>query len=208
MAAVSYKTGVIEVAANAYAFRRENGATNAGFIVGEEGVIAVDSPMTPTLAGKRYAAIKNVARKSLYYPVNTHYHGDHVFGNQDFLPAPVIRHANCRTEVIENFGANMQRYRNSRPELIRELEQIHMFSGAGSDPPDHAYGVSGLPKRAAMGDCGVQAMRPSSETVGMGSPAMTQEDSDAFRDLYGVRDASRAQPGGGVSRRVWIGRSG
>ena len=126
MAAVSYKTGVIEVAANAYAFLREIGATNAGFIVGEEEVIALDSPMTPALAGKLYAA------------------------------------------------------------LIPELEQIHMFSGAGSDPPDHAYGVSGLPRRAAMGDCGVQAMKPSSETVGMGSPAMTQEDSDAFRDLYGV----------------------
>ncbi len=43
MTTVSYKSGVIEVADNVYAFIQENCATNAGFIVSEEGVMVIDS---------------------------------------------------------------------------------------------------------------------------------------------------------------------
>ena len=125
MTTVSYKTGVIEVAPNVYAFIQENCATNAGFIVSEEGVLVIDSLMTPTLAGKLYSAIKNVTTSHIRYLVNTHSHGDHVFGNQYFLPAPIVAHGNCRTELIEKFDANMQRYRG-RTELIPELDQIRM----------------------------------------------------------------------------------
>ena len=46
MTTVSYKTGVIEVASNAYAFIQENCATNAAFIVSDEGVLMIDSLMT------------------------------------------------------------------------------------------------------------------------------------------------------------------
>jgi cyclase len=122
---VTYKSGVIEVAENAYAFIQENCATNAGFIVGEEGVLVIDSLMTPSLAGKLHTAVRNVTQKPIRYLVNTHFHGDHVFGNQYFLPAPIVAHANCRTELIEKFDANMQRYR-ARQALIPELEQIRM----------------------------------------------------------------------------------
>jgi len=43
---VSYKTGVIEVAPNAYAFIQENCSTNAAFIVYDEGVLVIDSLTT------------------------------------------------------------------------------------------------------------------------------------------------------------------
>ena len=46
MTTVSYKTGVIEVAPNAYAFIQENCATNAAFIVSNEGVLVINSLMT------------------------------------------------------------------------------------------------------------------------------------------------------------------
>ena len=45
MTTASYKTGVIEVAPNAYAFIQENCATNAAFIVSDEGVLVIDSLM-------------------------------------------------------------------------------------------------------------------------------------------------------------------
>ena len=81
MTTVSHKTGVIEVAPNVYAFIQENCATNAGFIVSEEGVLVIDSLMTPLLAGKLYSAIRNVTTSPIRYVVNTQFHGDHVFGN-------------------------------------------------------------------------------------------------------------------------------
>ena len=85
----------------------------------------IDSLMTPTLAGKLYAAIRNVTTAPIRYLINTHFHGDHVFGNQYFLPAPIVAHENCRTELQEKFDANMQRYRQ-REALIPELNQIRM----------------------------------------------------------------------------------
>ena len=57
--------------------------------------------------------------------MNTQFHGDHVFGNQYFLLAPIVAHGNCRTELIEKLDANMRRYRG-RTELIPELDQIRM----------------------------------------------------------------------------------
>lgn len=126
MTTVTYKTGVIEIAPQVYAFIQESGATNSGFIVGEEGVLVIDSLMTPSLATRLLSAIRSVTKAPIRYLVDTHYHGDHVFGNQYFVPAPIIGHINCRRELIEKFDANMQRYRNTRPELIPELEQIRM----------------------------------------------------------------------------------
>ena len=126
MTSASYDTGVIQTAAQAYAFIQPNGATNAGFIVSEEGVLVIDSLMTPSLATRLLSEIRRVSKAPIRYLVDTHYHGDHVFGNQYFVPAPIIGHVNCRQELIEKFDANMNRYTSGRPELIPELEQIRM----------------------------------------------------------------------------------
>ncbi len=126
MTSASYDTGVIQTAAQAYAFIQPNGATNAGFIVSEEGVLVIDSLMTPALATRLLSEIRRVSKAPIRYLVDTHYHGDHVFGNQYFVPAPIIGHVNCRQELIEKFDANMNRYTSGRPELIPELEQIRM----------------------------------------------------------------------------------
>ena len=53
MTTVSYKTGVIEVAPNAYAFIQENCATDAAFIVSDEGVLVSDSLMTALFFSRR-----------------------------------------------------------------------------------------------------------------------------------------------------------
>lgn len=126
MTSASYDTGVIQTAPRAYAFIQPNGATNAGFIVSEEGVLVIDSLMTPSLATRLLSEIRRVSKAPIRYLVDTHYHGDHVFGNQYFVPAPIIGHVNCRLELIEKFDANMNRYTSGRPELIPELEQIRM----------------------------------------------------------------------------------
>ena len=126
MTSASYDTGVIQTASQAYAFIQPNGATNAGFIVSEEGVLVIDSLMTPSLATRLLSEIRRVSKAPIRYLVDTHYHGDHVFGNQYFVPAPIIGHVNCRQELIEKFDANMNRYTSGRPELIPELEQIRM----------------------------------------------------------------------------------
>ena len=87
---MDYESGVIEVAENVYAWINENCATNAGFIVGEEGVIVIDTLMTPSLEGSLMTVVRDVTEKPIRYVINTHFHGDHIYGNQYFLPAPII----------------------------------------------------------------------------------------------------------------------
>lgn len=124
METLIYETGVIKLTPHAFAFVQENGQTNAGFIVGKDGVLVIDSLMTLTLAMRLLEAIGTVTSAPIRYLVDTHYHGDHVFGSQYFLPVPIVGHVNCRLELLEKFESNMQRYRNTRPDLIPELEQI------------------------------------------------------------------------------------
>jgi cyclase len=128
-----YRTGVIEVAPRVFAFVQEGGMTNAGFIVGDEGVLVIDALMTPSLATRLLSEIRRVSRAPVRFLVNTHYHGDHTFGNQYFLPAPIIAHANCREELIQKWDATMQRFKTMRPEQVPEFEQVRLT------PPDVTF---------------------------------------------------------------------
>ena len=121
---MDYKSGVIEVADGVYAWINENCATNAGFIVGDDGVILIDTLMTPTLASKLLTVVKDVTPKPIKFVVNTHFHGDHVYGNQYFLPAPILGHENCRFELDTKWDANFSRYW-AREALRPELERIN-----------------------------------------------------------------------------------
>ena len=119
---MDYESGVIEVAENVYAWINENCATNAGFIVGEEGVIVIDTLMTPSLAGSLMTVVRDVTNKPIRYVINTHFHGDHIYGNQYFLPAPIIGHENCKFDLDTKWDANFNRYWSRealRPELSR-----------------------------------------------------------------------------------------
>ena len=119
---MDYESGVIEVAENVYAWINENCATNAGFIVGEEGVIVIDTLMTPSLAGSLMTVIRDVTKKPIRYVINTHFHGDHIYGNQYFLPAPIIGHENCKFDLDTKWDDNFNRYWSRealRPELSR-----------------------------------------------------------------------------------------
>src|SRR3989304_4175796 len=123
MATVSQETGVIELASGVFAKIFPEGRTNSGFIVGDEGVMVIDSLMTPSLARGIIEDVKKVTAKPVRYLVNTHYHGDHTFGNEVFAPVPIIAHANCRVELEEFGEVSIQRFSQMRPELAEELKE-------------------------------------------------------------------------------------
>ena len=54
-----------------------------GILVGPDGVFMVDSQFAP-LSGKLMAAIKKITDKPIRFLVNTHVHGDHTGGNENF----------------------------------------------------------------------------------------------------------------------------
>jgi glyoxylase-like metal-dependent hydrolase (beta-lactamase superfamily II) len=74
---------VEEVSAGIFAYIQPDGTwflNNAGFIVGPEGVIAIDSTSTARRARALFAALRRQTEKPVQVLVNTHSHGDHTWG--------------------------------------------------------------------------------------------------------------------------------
>ena len=58
--------------------------SNSTFIITRKGVIVVDTRPTPIEANKVLAEIRKHTDLPIIYTINTHFHGDHTFGNQVF----------------------------------------------------------------------------------------------------------------------------
>jgi pimeloyl-ACP methyl ester carboxylesterase/glyoxylase-like metal-dependent hydrolase (beta-lactamase superfamily II) len=79
-------------------------ATSGGFVVGERGVLVVESMINRRLANQMLALIRATSTKPILYVVNTSYHGDHSYGNQ-FFPreVQVIQHMATQAYIRERF---------------------------------------------------------------------------------------------------------
>lgn len=63
---------------------------NAGFVVGDDGVLVVDSFGIPEASQALLQAIRGVSDKPIRYLVDTHYHLDHIAGNGVFAQAGAV----------------------------------------------------------------------------------------------------------------------
>ncbi len=93
-------TELIEVDTGVYA-RLHLGFTNAGFIVGDQGVLVIDSLRVPSFARDLIQDIRHVTSKPVQYLVDTHSHWDHSWGNEEFPEATIIGHENCYQEMVD-----------------------------------------------------------------------------------------------------------
>ena len=69
---------------------------NAGFVVGNDGVLIFDTFYTPAALEELIAEIQTVTKLPIKYAVNSHYHLDHTGGNQVLVArgVPIIAHDN------------------------------------------------------------------------------------------------------------------
>lgn len=94
---------VEEVADNVFAYIQPDGTwwiNNTGFIVGGDGVTAIDTCATERRTRLFLDHIRQVTPDPLRVVVNTHHHGDHTHGNYLTHPAAIIGHDRCREMVI------------------------------------------------------------------------------------------------------------
>jgi glyoxylase-like metal-dependent hydrolase (beta-lactamase superfamily II) len=79
-------------------------ATSGGFVIGNHGVLIIDTMINRRLAEQLLALIRERTTKPILYAVNTSYHGDHSYGNQ-FLPAEtkIIQHENTQKYIQDHF---------------------------------------------------------------------------------------------------------
>jgi glyoxylase-like metal-dependent hydrolase (beta-lactamase superfamily II) len=61
--------------------------SNAGFVIGDDGVLVVDSFFNPAASKALLEEIRKRTRLPIRYVVNTHYHLDHTMGNATFHDA-------------------------------------------------------------------------------------------------------------------------
>jgi len=87
-----------EVASNLYMLNGRGG--NIGVSVGDDGVFIIDDQFAP-LSEKIMAAISELSDKPVSYVINTHWHGDHTGGNENFgkSGAVIVAHENVRQRM-------------------------------------------------------------------------------------------------------------
>ena len=102
--AVQIKT--TKLASNFYALDGQGGTI--GVLTGPDGVFMVDTQFAP-LSEKIAAAIKQISDGRIRFIVNTHVHGDHTGGNENFgkMGATILARENLRMRLEKpNPGAN------------------------------------------------------------------------------------------------------
>ena len=97
---------------------------NAGFVIGDNGVLVVDTFENPAAAKQLLAEIRKLTQLPIKYVVNTHYHLDHVAGNKVFADAGavIIGHQNVagwiHTENLKFFGKDIKPEQKSMVENL------------------------------------------------------------------------------------------
>ncbi len=95
----------------------QNYISNAGFVIGKECVVVIDSLGSPVLSKQLISEIQKKTEKPIAFVILTHYHADHIYGLQSFsdLGAKVIAQELGREYLTSDTAA--QRLIASRAEL-------------------------------------------------------------------------------------------
>jgi len=95
----------IEVAEGVHAYLQEPGGwcmSNAGIVVGDDGAVVIDTLATERRAAMLRTTVDELCPAVRRIVVNTHHHGDHIFGNHHFGPhATIVAHHHAPGEMRE-----------------------------------------------------------------------------------------------------------
>ena len=85
-------------------FDKDHVGTTGGFVIGERGVLVIESMLNGDLASQLIGLVRQVTTKPIRFLVNTSYHGDHAYGNYLFPDSTVvIQHPATKRYMEENF---------------------------------------------------------------------------------------------------------
>lgn len=146
----AYRTHrVVQLADGVYGFLWREAAVapepNVLIIVNDRDVVVVDSDLFPSSARTVVREIKRLTSKPVRYVVNTHWHGDHLFGNSVFRDAwpgvEFVAHANTRIDAAARAFPGI-------PKDVEEngasLKQIREILRTGKNPDGRPGSPAGL----------------------------------------------------------------
>lgn len=77
--------------------------SNSLVVIGDDGVLVLDANRTPATARAVIAEVRKLTDKPVRYVVNSHWHDDHIFGNQSYREAfpqvEFVAHRNTREDM-------------------------------------------------------------------------------------------------------------
>lgn len=116
---------LVKVADGVYAAIAKPGGLasgNAGFVVGDDGVLMIDTFLTPGAVEDLIGAIAVETKQPLKYALNTHYHLDHTGGNQVLAArgVPIIAHE----KVMEWQTTKNRRFLPAPDELQKRRDAV------------------------------------------------------------------------------------
>ena len=135
-------TGAGEMATAGYPI-----ATSGGFVIGENGVLVIESMLNQRLNTQLLNLVAAETNLPVRYLVNTSYHGDHAYGNQ-YLPDDVIiiQHANTAAYMAEHLEADkafmIQNFGAGRGIEDVVLTAVDILVGTGANLSINLGGVS------------------------------------------------------------------
>ena len=122
-----------EVGDRVFTRRYEFYDQNIGVVLGDDGVLVVDTRISHRQADEILADLPALTPLPVRAVVNTHGHNDHAFGNHRFRPAPIWGHARCARMVTETGAAQIAAVSAAIPRLSEELAEVVL------DPPDRTF---------------------------------------------------------------------
>jgi cyclase len=104
---------------------------NAGFVIGDDGVAVIDTFENPDAAKQMLAEIRKLTGLPVKFVIDTHYHIDHVAGNQIFQRAGALVFAQrnvrswIRTENLKFFGKSIKPEEKSMVESLGSPDAVY-----------------------------------------------------------------------------------
>ena len=89
----------MKISEHVYCRIGEDGESNNGFIVCDDCVMVVDTATSLYRTQEDLENLRTATDKKIKFLINTHYHGDHTFGNMYF--SDIIAHENCYDALKE-----------------------------------------------------------------------------------------------------------
>ncbi len=121
---------IIKVADGVYAAIGKPGVySNGAFIVNKDDVVVVDTHLRPSWARDLIAEIRKITDKPVRYVVDTHWHPDHVQGNQAYIGAfgPTVEYLaqhNTREDILSKAIPTVrEQLTRDIPESIERLDK-------------------------------------------------------------------------------------
>ena len=136
---------VHDVAGNFHYLEGQGG--NVGVLVGDDGLLMIDDQFAP-LSEKLVAAMKTLSNKPIRMLINTHVHGDHTGGNENFgkMGIDIIAHDNVRVRLARGVNGGAPSPAVALPVVTYgETMTLHLNGETitiGKLPPAHTDGDS------------------------------------------------------------------